>query len=136
MGENTVDVLVSKDGSWKVVSENIDPPSPSASKTPGFQEEKPNRSDPSRSNQSKADDCSQQISPTKNIQPSRVNSMHQNTCSCNSLAADCTNLNDQGNNVWVQLIVFFLVLIGDCTLFTHNCLSLIVSESKKHECQT
>lgn len=98
VGENTVDVLVSKDGSWKVVSENIDPPSPSASKTPGFQEEKPNRSDPSRSNQSKADDCSQQISPTKNIQPSRVNSMHQNTCSCNSLAADCTNLNDQGNN--------------------------------------
>lgn len=96
VGENTVDVLVSKDGSWKVVSENIDPP-PSASKTPGFEEEKQNQNDPLRRNQSRADNCSQQISATKKIEPSRVNNMHQNTCTSSSLAADCTNLNDQGN---------------------------------------
>ncbi|KAK1364297.1 Zinc finger, MIZ-type, E3 SUMO protein ligase [Heracleum sosnowskyi] len=96
VGENTVDVFVSKDGSWKVVSENIDH-APSASKTPGFQEEKQNQSDPLRRNQSKADNCSQQISATKNIDPSRVNNMHQNTYTSGSLAVDCTNLNDQGN---------------------------------------
>ncbi|XP_074382159.1 E4 SUMO-protein ligase PIAL2-like isoform X2 [Apium graveolens] len=94
VGDNTVDVLVSNDGSWTVVAENIDPPSPSASKT--LQEEKQNQSGLLRS-QSKANNCSQHISPTKNIDPSRVNNTHQNTSNFSSLAADCTNPNDQGN---------------------------------------
>ncbi|XP_017216773.1 E4 SUMO-protein ligase PIAL2 isoform X2 [Daucus carota subsp. sativus] len=93
--EDTDHVLVSKDGSWKVVSEIIDPSFGSASKTPEFREEKQNQSNPIGKNLSRDENYSQQISPTTNVEPSRV-SMHQNTSNSSSLAANCTNLNDQG----------------------------------------
>ncbi|WOH09506.1 hypothetical protein DCAR_0728963 [Daucus carota subsp. sativus] len=99
--EDTDHVLVSKDGSWKVVSEIIDPSFGSASKTPEFREEKQNQSNPIGKNLSRDENYSQQISPTTNVEPSRV-SMHQNTSNSSSLAANCTNLNDQGKKVWIK----------------------------------
>ena len=110
--EDTDHVLVSKDGSWKVVSEIIDPSFGSASKTPGFREEKQNQSNPIGKNLSR--------DPTTNVEPSRV-SMHQNTSNSSSLAANCTNLNDQGKKVWIKFNCL-LVLIADWTFFFFNYL--------------
>lgn len=115
MEEDTDHVLVSKDGSWKVVSEIIDPSFGSASKTPEFREEKQNQSNPIGKNLSRDENYSQQISPTTNVEPSRV-SMHQITSNSSSLAANCTNLNDQGKKVWIKFNCL-LVLIADWTFF-------------------
>lgn len=107
VGESIVDVIISKDGSWKAVSDNKDSSSQTSGKTQSFQKEGQKQGDSSSStafeSQYSFQDDSHSFSAAGKLVPPDVNNMHQSASSALSgLADNCTSLSAQGNKVSID----------------------------------